>query len=80
MTCSDFNFSLMEKLLGKKDCKSFVFAQTVPFLDLFEEIGSRKKDGLDCITLLLSDIILLQQVATLINLHMRLHVCTGRGL
>ena len=42
VTCSDFNlFPLMVKrLLGKKDFRSFVFAQTVPFLVLLEEVGS----------------------------------------
>ena len=82
MTCSDFNFFLlMKRLFGKKYFKSFVFIQTVSFLVLFEEVGSRKKDGLDyMITLILSHIILPQQVATFINLHVRLHLCTGRGL
>ena len=40
------------------------------FLVLFEEVGYRKKDGLDCMIMLLrSDIILSQQVATFANLH-----------
>ena len=71
VTCFNFNiYSLMKRLLGKQVFKSFVFAQTVSFLVLFEEVGSRKKDGLDCmITLLCSDIILCQQVATFVNLH-----------
>ena len=60
----------MKRLPGKKDFKSFVFAQTVSFLLLLEEVGARKKDGLDCmITLLPSNIIIPQQVATFVNLH-----------
>ena len=62
VTCSDFKlFVLIKRLLGKKDFKSFVFAQTVSFSVFPKDVGSRKKDGLDCmITLLPSNIILHQ--------------------
>ena len=71
VTCFNFNlFLLMKRLLDRKDFKNFVFAQTVSFLVFFEEVGSRKKDGLDyLITLLPSDIILPQKVAAFVNLR-----------
>ena len=71
VTCFNLNiYSLMKWLLGKMVFESFVFAQTVSFLVLFEKVGSRKKDGLDCmITFLCSDIILSQQAAPFVNLY-----------